>query len=564
MKRVITTVWRESPGLFLLSVLANLTNAVVMVYILSLISLYLSHVGAHPEPWWSFLIQLAVIIATSVIAGVSICRVSRGVVTKLRLGLVRHMLAAPLISVEAIGASSILNILNEDTLTISMAVPAAMELVRDLAFITAILAYLAWLSPTLLVMLLGVLVLAAGAFVFLQRRAVRHILCSRSTADRMYWLFRNLIDGIKQVQLSAQQREYVVVGITECEQRMRRSANRTAEYFTLSIASAFLFYLLLIYGCIYGRFEQAINPLITTSFMLAVILLLSPLLGVTRGFQTLTGAAVSMKRVDDLLERLASGKAGDAAENDNRELAIAGPARIKQSFEVSGLKHTYQTEDRQAFRLGPIDFVLRPGQSLFIAGGNGSGKTTLAKLLTGLYVPEQGEIRLDGQLIQRDNQAWYRGHFAAVFSDPCLFEGLSGTLYESMVNERRSDMERLKLNHVAAEGKGLLSQSASFSSGERRRVALLLASIEDRPVYVFDEFAADQDPECRDLFYDSIVTDLKARGKIVVVITHDARYFDRADFMLKLERGEPAKVDCQLHSNIGRESRTPERSLVSN
>ncbi|MGB3138144.1 MAG: hypothetical protein WBG38_15900 [Nodosilinea sp.] len=77
-----------------------------------------------------------------------------------------------------------------------------------------------------------------------------------------------------------------------------------------------------------------------------------------------------------------------------------------------------------------------------------------------------------------------------------------------------------------------------LSQGQRKRLALLTAYLEDRPVYLFDEWASDQDPLFREVFYKQILLELKQRGKTVLVISHDDRYFYLADQLVKLEYGQ--------------------------
>ncbi|MCB1035646.1 MAG: cyclic peptide export ABC transporter, partial [Acidobacteria bacterium] len=72
---------------------------------------------------------------------------------------------------------------------------------------------------------------------------------------------------------------------------------------------------------------------------------------------------------------------------------------------------------------------------------------------------------------------------------------------------------------------------------QRKRLALVTALLEDRPVYLFDEWAADQDPEFKEVFYHQLLPELKARGKTAIVISHDDRYYDVADRVVKLDTG---------------------------
>ncbi|MDF0529090.1 ATP-binding cassette domain-containing protein [Tsukamurella sp. 8F] len=190
----------------------------------------------------------------------------------------------------------------------------------------------------------------------------------------------------------------------------------------------------------------------------------------------------------------------------------------------------------QGFHLGPVDLAFEPGHVTFIVGGNGSGKSTLAKLITGLYAPDAGSVRLNGEEIGRHNVEWFRQHTAAVFTDFHLFEDYLGMDRPGIDDEVRTLLDHLQLSHKVTVSDGRLSTIA-LSQGQRKRLALLTALLEDRPVYLFDEWAADQDPHFRDLFYGSILSDLRARGKTVIVITHDDRYFDRADRLIKLDLG---------------------------
>jgi putative ATP-binding cassette transporter len=76
-----------------------------------------------------------------------------------------------------------------------------------------------------------------------------------------------------------------------------------------------------------------------------------------------------------------------------------------------------------------------------------------------------------------------------------------------------------------------------LSSGQRKRLALIQVWLEDRPVIILDEWAAEQDPTFRRLFYTDILPDLKRQGKTLIVISHDDRYFDAADRIISLENG---------------------------
>jgi putative ATP-binding cassette transporter len=157
-------------------------------------------------------------------------------------------------------------------------------------------------------------------------------------------------------------------------------------------------------------------------------------------------------------------------------------------------------------------------------------------LITGLYTPQSGEIRLDGTPITDDNREWYRQHFSAVFSDFYLFGRLVGLTNNNLDTRAQQFLVQLQLNHKVEIKDGVLSTTA-LSQGQRKRIALLTAYLEDRPIYLFDEWAADQDPYFKRIFYTQILPELTKRGKTVLVISHDDRYFHAADRIVKLEYG---------------------------
>lgn len=169
-------------------------------------------------------------------------------------------------------------------------------------------------------------------------------------------------------------------------------------------------------------------------------------------------------------------------------------------------------------------------------GGNGSGKSTLAKLITGLYIPQSGELCLEGEAIVDSNREAYRQLFSAVFSDFYLFERLVSAEALTLDAQAQAYLEKLQLEKKVSVKDGQLSTTA-LSQGQRKRLALLAAYLEDRSIYLFDEWAADQDPIFREIFYTQLLSELKQRGKTVLVISHDDHYFHLADRILKLDYG---------------------------
>jgi putative ATP-binding cassette transporter len=259
---------------------------------------------------------------------------------------------------------------------------------------------------------------------------------------------------------------------------------------------------------------------------------MGPLAGVMTSISLFGRASVALGKVHELGISLAA---------HSSESCSLEPAKTESAFsrlELANVVHSYHREAEDShFVLGPIDLTFRPGEVVFLVGGNGSGKSTLAKILAGLYVPEAGEVRLDGALVTDKNRDEYRQLFSTVFSDFYLFDSFMGLQSRGLDEQAREYLKQLHLSHKVRINEGTLSTTA-LSQGQRKRLALLTAYLEDRPFYLFDEWASDQDPLFKSIFYTRLLPDLKARGKTVLVITHDDKYFDLADRILKLDFGK--------------------------
>ena len=217
------------------------------------------------------------------------------------------------------------------------------------------------------------------------------------------------------------------------------------------------------------------------------------------------------------------------------------PAEWAHAFDSIALKsvtHRYFREkESEVFTLGPVSLAFKPGELVYLIGGSGSCKTTLAKMLVGLYAPEGGEILLNGQAVGEAERDIYRQHFSVDFNDFFLFDQLHGLHPEGLDAHAQELLELLHLEHKVTIRDGKLS-TINLSQGQRKRLALMVAYLEDRPFYVFDEWAAVQDLTFKDVFDRRLLPDLKANGKTVLVITHDDRYFGLADRYIKLDYGQ--------------------------
>jgi len=271
-----------------------------------------------------------------------------------------------------------------------------------------------------------------------------------------------------------------------------------------------------------------------TGYVVATLYLMGPLSGVLASLSVFGRANASLRKIGQLGLDLSSRVADECPIGRPEQ-----PAAFER-LELVDITHSYHVEKEDSrFMLGPINLTFRPGELVFMVGGNGSGKSTLAKVITGLYTPASGEIRLDGRVVRNENRDDYRQRFSAVFADFFLFDNLLGLQSPNLDAQASEYLAQLQLDHKVKINDGVLSTTA-LSQGQRKRLALMTAYLEDRPFYLFDEWASDQDPVFKEVFYTQLLPDLKARNKAVLVITHDDHYFHLADRVIKLDYGQIA------------------------
>jgi len=377
-------------------------------------------------------------------------------------------------------------------------------------------------------MTLGILSFQAAV-----KRAMRYMRLARKDTDSLFGHYRALNDGAKELKLHRTRRNIFIDQVLRTTALSLRRNNVTGNGIMAGASSWYQILFFTLIGLILFVLPQmqSVDNSLLTGYVLAIFYMLIP-------FEDLTGLIPGMARANISLQRIEELGVSLASDVREKEVQSRKPDQYWDRLELKGITHSYHHErDGSSFTLGPIDFTFTPGELVFLVGGNGSGKTTLAKLLSGLYVPEQGEICLDGTPITDQNRDEYRQFFSAVFYDFFLFESLLGLDPQKLDDRARDYLTQLQLDHKVQIKDGALS-TIDLSQGQRKRLALLTAFLEDRPFYIFDEWAADQDPVFREIFYLQILLELKAKGKTVLVISHDDRYYHLGDRLIKLDYGQ--------------------------
>ncbi|MEM6453112.1 MAG: cyclic peptide export ABC transporter [Cyanobacteria bacterium P01_D01_bin.105] len=534
---IIWLLLRSSWVSVVVAILSGLVSGVCSASLIALINTTLTQ-GSAQSFIWPFAGLALVALLTSAMSQFLLIDLTQNSVYQLRMRLSQRILASPLQQLEVLGPSKLLAVLTKDVQAISDSVFVLPFLCIDVAVICGCLLYLGTLSGWGLAIVLAFLVVSVAFIQILITSAYRYIALARQQVDRLFKNFRGITEGTKELKLHVHRRQCFFDEDLQVNAATARDYNKTAfKLAALSTGSGQLLFFSLIGLMLFGapQFIPDLQPVLP-AYILTLTYTISYFEGLLRRLPNLLNANVSIRKVNEMGLTLAQ----------HTELASAAkPSALHgamapqwNTLTLNNATHTYLSEEAdRAFSVGPINLTIQAGELIFIVGGNGSGKSTLAKLITGLYIPTSGELRLDNEAIVDANREWYRQHFSTVFSDFYLFERLVSADVLSVDKQAQTYLAKLQLEEKVSVQDGQLSTTA-LSQGQRKRLALLSAYLEDRPIYLFDEWAADQDPMFREVFYTQLLPELQQHGKTILVISHDDHYFHIADRIIKLNYGE--------------------------
>ncbi|BAU14625.1 cyclic peptide transporter [Leptolyngbya sp. NIES-3755] len=527
--QLISFLLRSSRKLVAIAIFTGFLSGISSAGLIALISRGLGNPNSAIGQIAGAFIGLAVLsLVTSVISQVVLIRLAQDAVFNLRLQLSRQILSSELRHLEQLGNARMMATLTEDVQAVANAVSSFPFLCIDLATVVGCFFYIGSLSWIVFAMVMGLFVFAFWTCQWMLNQARRRMVYAREDQDSLFRHFRSITDGIKEMKLHYPRRQVFLTKELETTSASFRRHNVDALILFAAAGSWGKLIFFFAIGFVLFALPNLLSiPLETLSgYVLTFTYLMLPLDKLVLKLPILSQASVSLQKIETLGLSLQS-----------RAEASSIPNHIHQNWQKIELRHVthryYQSEDTQ-FTLGEINLTLNAGEIVFIVGGNGSGKSTLAKLLTGLYAPESGTITLDGTPITHANREWYRQHFSTVFADFYLFDRLLGL--DATDQDALNYLHQLQLDHKVQIKNGQFS-TTELSQGQRKRLALLTAYLEDRPIYLFDEWASDQDPTFRELFYTEFLPKLKHRGKTVWVISHDDHYFQFSDRVIKLDYG---------------------------
>ncbi len=466
-------------------------------------------------------------------------RITLDIIYDLRMKLIEKIFYTSFQSFEKIDRGRVYATLNDDTAQIGNSANTIVQLVTSIITVVGAFIYLAVIAFWATAVTVLVIAAVATLYYIVSKKARVFFEKARDTRNVYMGLLNGLIDGFKELSLRFnRKREYRVDIERSCDEfRSKMGAALIRFLNAFLVGESLLIIVLTAVAFAVPQIFPQVSRFTIMSFIMVLLYLIGPINAILNAIPQVMQLKVSWNRVQQFLRDI-------PANIDPQKLGRPGVQveKVVQNIDAKELFFQYQGENEdEKFTVGPLDFEVNKGEIIFVIGGNGSGKTTLAKLLTGLYIPDRGIIKIDGRQIDNYRLGEY---FSTVFSDYYLF----AKLYDVDLGHNGTSVRKyLEMLHL--DGK-VEVQDHSFSTinlsgGQRKRLALLQCYLEDSPIYLFDELAADQDPGFRKFFYRELLQKMKERGKIVIAITHDDHYFDVADKIIKLDMGKIDYVDTK-------------------
>ncbi|RBJ82713.1 cyclic peptide export ABC transporter [Pseudomonas sp. MWU12-2534b] len=472
-------------------------------------------------------------LTSSIVSDIGTNYVGQRIIAALRKDLGEKVLSAPITQIERYRSHRLIPVLTHDVDTISDFSFAFTPLAIATTVTLGCLGYLAYLSVPMFLMMVVAIIIGTSVQLVAGGKGIKGFDEARDHEDELQRYYNAIASGAKELRIHRPRRFRMNT------QRIQKTADRISDiqvrsvniYILAKSFGSMLFFVVIGLALAMQAYYPNPDPAVITGFVLVLLYMKGPLEHVV-GYLPIVGKArIAFARISELSERFSSPEP-HLLMNDSE-----APQAVVHSLELREVRYSPPpVEGSEPFHLGPINLHIKQGDIVFIVGENGCGKTTLIKLLLGLYQPQSGEIRLNGEVVTDRARDDYRQLFTTVFADYYLFDDLVQGNAGKSLDVATQYLNRLEIAHKVSVKDGAFT-TTDLSTGQRKRLALVNAWLEERPVLVFDEWAADQDPAFRRIFYTELLPDLKRLGKTIIVISHDDRYFDIADQLVRMKAG---------------------------
>ncbi len=519
--------------------LSGMSNAFIL-FIINGAAATVTYSEINTRLFLMFIVVISIYILTQQFIFKSAGYIIDQIIQKIRLRLAEKIIQrAELVELDAIGNSRIYNHMTHQISEVSNSSNEITAAVQSFIMVLFSIMYLGTLSIQALIVTVAVVAIGMIVYLGMEKKIIPFINKHNESEIRLFSSLSHLLDGFKEIKLSHDRGSDIRDDIDAISKEARDNSITTKVMYSNAyiFAQSFFYVLIAIMVFILPRFFEIYTESVI-QITAVILFIIGPLSSVVAGIPAYTRSNIAIKNIMTLESELDRLKEEPPTFNPQTHSKFLEFKRIQ----FRGLEFDYYDRNNEkVFSVGPIDLELKKGETLFLIGGNGSGKSTLLKLITGLYRPAQGEILVDEHVIHGESLQEYRELYSVIFADFHLFEKLYGI--RNWESDVVADLIReMQLTDKTAFENGQFT-NINLSTGQRKRIAMIVAKLEHREIYVFDEWAADQDPQFREYYYYQILPELKKAGKTVIVVSHDdSKYFATADRILKMDMGKLSDI----------------------
>lgn len=475
-----------------------------------------------------FILGIVLYVYGQRLVRVKLLNITNNLVYEKRILLIDKILGASFEKIEQLDNGKIHAGLNNDTNTISNFANVVITALTNIVTLICCFIYLGIINIWGLCISIVAIIIATSMYYIVGRYADRIWEETRTIQNIFFNFIENLTHGFKELKMHNKRQESFSKDMkASCREYRDKRIIGDLSFAKVFVIGELLFtFIIGVVAFVFPIIFRDIQTNALRTYIFILLYMTGPIHGILGSIPEIIKVRISDKRINELISEL---------EELGEEQDYTQPYLDEQiELELVDVEYNYKNKEDKSFKIGPINYSFRSGEVTFITGGNGSGKSTLAKVLTGLYLPDSGKLMVNRIETHAEG---LRQLYSTVFSDYNLFDKLYGIDYKNKQHKIKELLELLRINDKLQIEDGILS-TTKLSSGQKKRLALLISYLEDRPIYLFDEWAAEQDPLFRKYFYEELLTSLKQRGKCIIAITHDDHYFNYADHIIKMDMGK--------------------------
>lgn len=487
-----------------------------------------------------YLVACIAILITRSLSEIILLHAGAIVAKNIRTRFYRTISAAPVSAIEQIGSSKLIAAVNLDVPRIVIGARLIPSIFVNLITLIGMLGFLLYLNTDIFKLVLFSIIAGIVVYQLPMMFGRRIFERNREVNDGLQEGIKGLIYGVKELKLDKSKRDtYYDKVLLKHEKELVKSESmgHTVMRSTISLGDLLSFFVIGFITFISVNY-YVIDRQELVGVIMALLYITTPIAIVLNSLPGLTIAGVSLRKVHRLM--------GEIPKETVKDELTALPDW--NAIQFNDVVYQYPSKnDEKGFEIGPINLTVNRGEITFIVGGNGSGKSTLSKLITQHYQQSSGTVCFGDTEITPELLTTARHQVYAIYSNYYLFDQLLMDITPEAEQQIQHYLKAFRLDSKVSIENGHFS-TTQLSDGQRKRLALLVALLDDKALYLFDEWAADQDPDFKDIFYTEILPELKAQGKAVVAISHDDHYFNAADRVLKMDNGHLSEVTEAMKS----------------